>query len=161
MNYFLIVTLKAVDDETNSNCDIKEKVDDETNTDSDTCLVENESVKLSGKNSTFLDFVAHDLMSQQFCLENYFCYIDSVQNSTFEDKMSCSNSSKPSEFQKIWSILSDRLIYVVENMPTCIAHTPSQGYHFKRWKAKQALYDASTCNTPCRDNNKYYCIQHG
>ena len=47
-------------------------------------------------------------------------------------------------------------------MPTCIAYTPSQGYHFKNWKANQALYDASKCNTHCRDNNdKYYGIQHG
>ena len=47
-------------------------------------------------------------------------------------------------------------------MPICIAYTPSQGYHFKRWKAEQALYDASNCNTPCRDNkDKYYGIQHG
>ena len=40
--------------------------------------------------------------------------------------------------------------------------SPSQGYHFKRWKAKQALYHAFNCNTPCRDkNDKYYGIQHG
>ena len=38
-------------------------------------------------------------------------------------------------------------------MPTCISYTPSQGYHFKKWKAKQALYDAAECNTPCRDND--------
>ena len=43
-----------------------------------------------------------------------------------------------------------------------IAYTPSQGYQFKRWKVKQALYDASNCNTPCRDNDdKYYSIQYG
>ena len=31
-----------------------------------------------------------------------------------------------------------------------------------KWKAKQELYDAAKCNTPCRDNNdKYYGIQHG
>ena len=76
--------------------------------------------------------------------------------------VSCSLSSKPSEFQKIWSILSDNWSYFVENMPTCMAYTPWQGYHFKRWKAKQALYDVSKCNIPCRDNNdKYYGIQHG
>ena len=47
-------------------------------------------------------------------------------------------------------------------MPTCIAYTPSQGYHFTKWKAKQALYHASKCNTPCRENgDKYYGIQHG
>ena len=46
-------------------------------------------------------------------------------------------------------------------MPTCMAYTPSQGYHIKKWKAKQAFYDASKSNNPCRDNNKYYSIQHG
>ena len=36
------------------------------------------------------------------------------------------------------------------------------GTPLKKWKAKQALQDASKCNTPCRDNNeKYYGIQHG
>ena len=30
------------------------------------------------------------------------------------------------------------------------------------WKAKQALYDAAKCNTPCRDSDdKYYGIQCG
>ena len=58
--------------------------------------------------------------------------------------------------------MSDSLSYVVQDMPTCMAYNPSQGYHFKKWKAKQALYDASKCNTPCRDNNnKYYGTQHG
>ena len=43
-----------------------------------------------------------------------------------------------------------------------MTYTHSQGYHFKRWKAKQALYDAAKYNTPCRDNDdKYYGIQHG
>ena len=47
-------------------------------------------------------------------------------------------------------------------MTTCITYTPSHRYHFKRWKAKQALYDAYNCNTLCRDNNdKHYDIQHG
>ena len=47
-------------------------------------------------------------------------------------------------------------------MPTCMTYTSSQGYHFKKWKPKQALYDAAKCNTPCRDNDdKYYGIQHG
>ena len=59
-------------------------------------------------------------------------------------------------------VSSVSLSYVVENMPTCMTYTPSQGYHFKKWKAKQALYDAAKFNTPCRDNNdKYYGIQHG
>ena len=76
--------------------------------------------------------------------------------------VNCSHSSKPSEFQKIWSILSDSLGYTVKNMPTCMAYSPSQEYHLKKWKEKQALYDASKHNTPCRDNNdKYYGIQHG
>ena len=76
--------------------------------------------------------------------------------------VSCSLSNKPSEFQKIWSILSDSLSYVVENMPTCMIYSPSQGYHFKKWEAKQALYDVAKCNTPCRDNDDmHYCIQHG
>ena len=70
--------------------------------------------------------------------------------------MNCSGSNKPPEFQNIWSILSDRLCYVAENMPTCITYTPSRGYHFKRWKVKEALFDASNCNTPCRDNNDKY-----
>ena len=40
-------------------------------------------------------------------------------------------------------------------------YPPPQGYHFKKWKARQALYDAAKCNTPCKDNDdKYYGIQH-
>ena len=47
-------------------------------------------------------------------------------------------------------------------MSTCMTYIPSQASYFERWKAKQALYDAAKCNTPCRDNNdKYYGIQHG
>ena len=35
------------------------------------------------------------------------------------------------------------------------------GTNLKKWKAKQALYDAAKHNTPCRDNDdKYYGIQH-
>ena len=42
-----------------------------------------------------------------------------------------------------------------------MTYTPPQGYHFKKWKAKQALYDAAKCNTPCKDNDdRYYGIQH-
>ena len=116
---------------------------------------------MSGENSIHLDVISHDLTCQPLDLEDKFCDIDTVQDSLLEDMVSCSLSNKPSECQKIWSILSDNLSYVVENMPTCMTHTPSQGYHFKKWKAKQALYDASECNTPCRDNdNKYYGIQH-
>ena len=159
MNYFLIVTLrKSVQDESNSNIDTKEKVDDETSSNCDTCLVEDESVRVGGENSIPLEVTN----CQSFCLGNDFGDIDSVQDSILKDMVSCSLSNKPSEFQKIWSILSDSLSYVVENMPTCMTYTPSQGYHFKRWKAKQALYDAAKCNTPFRDNNdKYYDIQLG
>ena len=47
-------------------------------------------------------------------------------------------------------------------MLTCVTDIPSKGYHFKKWKAKQALHDALKWNTPCRDKNvKYYGIQHG
>ena len=67
-------------------------------------------------------------------LEDEFCDIDAVQDSLLEDMVSCSLSNKPSECQKIWSILSDNLSYVVENMPTCMTYTPSQGYHFKSGK---------------------------
>ena len=46
-------------------------------------------------------------------------------------------------------------------MPTCITYPTFQGYHFRSWKAKQTLYDASNCNSPCRDNNdKSYGIHH-
>ena len=42
-----------------------------------------------------------------------------------------------------------------------MTYTPPQGYHFKKRKAKQALYDAAKCNTPCKDNDdKYYGIRH-
>ena len=49
----------------------------------------------------------------------------------------------------------------MENIPTCMVYAPPQGYDFKKWKAKQALYDAANCNTPCKDNDdRYYGIQH-
>ena len=113
----------CVEDELPSNCDTKEKVDNETNSTCGTCLVEGESVRLGGKNSVSLDVMNHDHTCQPVSPENEFCYIDSIQNSLLDDMVSCSNSNKPSEFQKIWSILSDSLSYVVENMPTCIAYT--------------------------------------
>ena len=160
MNYFLIVTLhtkEKVDDETYSNCDTKKKVDDETNSNCDTYLVEDESVRLDGKNSISYDVANHDHTWQPFCLENDFCDINSVQDFILEDMMSCSNSNKPLKFQKIWALLSDTLSNVVENMPTCIAYTPSWGYHFKKWKAKQHCV-----MHPCIDNNgRYYHTQHG
>ena len=163
MNYFLIVTTKSsVEDELLiSNWDTKESVEDETNSNCDTCLVEDESIRMGGENSIHLDVISHDHICQPLGLENEFCDIDAVQDSLLEDMVSCSLSNKPSECQRIWSILSDNLSYVVENMPTCMTYTPSQGYHFKKWKAKQALYDAAKCNTPCKDNDdKYYGIQH-
>ena len=125
-------------------------------------MVEDESIRMGGENSIPLDIISHDLTCQPLGIEGEFCDIDAVQDSSLEDMVSCTLSNKPSECQKIWSILSDNLSYVVENMPTCMAYIPSQGYHFKKWKAKQALYDAAKCNTSCRDNDdKYYGIKHG
>ena len=153
-------TKESVEDETKSNCDPKEKVEDETNSNCDTSLVDDESIGM-GENSNQLDVISHDLTCQPLGLENEFCDIDTVQVSLLKDIVSCSLSNKPSECQKIWSIRSDNLSYVVENMPTCMTYTPPQGYHFKKWKAKQALYDAAKCNTPCKDNDdNYYGIQH-
>ena len=100
---------ESVNDEINPNYDTKEKVDDKTHSNFDTYLVDDESVRLSGKNSISLDFVNSDHMCEQLCLEDDFCDIDSVQDSTFEKMISCSNSNKPLEFQKFWLILSDRL----------------------------------------------------
>ena len=154
-------TKESVEDETNSNCDTKEKVEDETNSKCDTCLVEDESIRMGVEKSIHLNVISHDLTCQPLGLEDDFCDIDTVQDSLFEDILSCSLSNKPSECKKNWSILSDSLSYVVENMPTCMTYTPSQGYYFKKWKAKQAFYDAAKCNTPFRDNDdKYYGIQH-
>ena len=129
-------TKESVEDETNSNCDTKEEVEDETNSNCDTSLVEDESIRMGGVNAIHLDVVSHDLTCQPLCLEDDFCDIDAVQDSLLEDMASCSLSNKPSEYQKIWTILSDKLSYIVENMPTCMTYTPSQGYHFKMWKAK-------------------------
>ena len=103
MNYFVIVTISPV--LMNSNCDTKGKVDDETSSNCDTCLVEDESVRISGENSVPLDVTYHDHTCQPLGLGNDFCDIDSVQDSLLEDMVSCSLSNKPSEFQKIWSIL--------------------------------------------------------
>ena len=61
-----------------SNCDTKESVDDEANSNCDTCLVEDESVRLSGKNSISFAVASHDNIYQSFCLRNDFCDIDSV-----------------------------------------------------------------------------------
>ena len=75
MNYFLIVTLNSIDDETNSNCNNKEKVEDETNSNCASCLVEDESVRLGGMHaySLSLDFVKHAHTCQPFHLENDLC----------------------------------------------------------------------------------------
>ena len=136
MNYFLIVTIspafminllsncdtkESVDDETYSNCDTKEKVDNETSSNCNTCLVEDESVRLGGKKSISFDVTNHDHTCQPFCLGNDFCDIDSVQDSILDDMVSCSNSNKPSEFQNIWSILSNSLRYVFAKMNTYIS----------------------------------------
>ena len=150
----------SVEDELLSNCDTKEKVEDETNSNCDTSLVEDESIRM-GENSNHVDVISHDLTCQPLGLKNEFCDIDTVQDSLLEDMVSCSLSNRPPEYQKIWSVLSEKLSYVMENMPTCMTYTPPQGYHFKKWKAKQALYDAAKCNTPCKDNDdRYYGIQH-
>ena len=55
-----------------SNCDTKDSVDYETHYKFDTCLVDDESVRLSGKNSISLDVASHDHMFQPFCLEKDF-----------------------------------------------------------------------------------------
>ena len=91
-------TEEKVTDETSYNCDTKEKTDDETSSKWDTCLVEDESVTLCGKNSIPLDVTNHDNICQPYSLGNYFCDIDSVQDSIPEDMVSCS------EYQKIRSI---------------------------------------------------------
>ena len=121
-------------------------------------MVEDESVRMDGENSIHLDVINHDHTCQPLGLGNEFCDIDSVQDSLPEDMVNCSLSNKPSECQKIWLILSDSLSYVVENMPTCMTYTPSQGYHFKKWKSKQALYEAAKCNTSCRYNNDKFMV---
>ena len=129
---------ESVNDETSSNYDTKEKVNDETISNCDTCLVGDESIRLGGNKSKSFDVASHDHICQLFCFENDLYGMDTAQDSTLEDMVSCLNSNKPSKFQKFWSILADHLCYVVGNMPTCIAYIPLQGYHFKKWKAKQA-----------------------
>ena len=151
----------SVEDVLLSNCDTKESVEDENNSNCDICLVEDKSIRMGGENSIPLDIISHDLTCQPLVLEDEICDVDAVQYSLLEDMVSCSPSNKPSECQKFWSILLDNLNYGMENMPTCMTYTPSQGYHFKKWKVKQALYNAAKCNTPCKDNDdKYYGIQH-
>ena len=123
-------TKKSVEDETNFNCDTKEKVEDETNSNCDTSLVEDESIRMD-ENSNHLDAVSHDLTCQPLGLKDEFYDIDAVQDSLLEDMVSCSLSHKSSQSQKIWSILSDKLSYVVEIMPTCMTYTPPQSTTLK------------------------------
>ena len=80
---------------------------------------------MGGENSIPLIVISHDHTCQALGLEGEFCDIDAVQDSFFEDMVSCSLSNKPSESQKIWSFLSDSLSYVVENLLTCMTYTPS------------------------------------
>ena len=69
---------------------------------------------------------------------------------------------KQSELYSIWSVLSERLSYVVETIPTNISCNLSKDHSFKKWKAIQTLYDASNCNSSCRDNDdKYYDLNMG
>ena len=49
--------------------------------------------------------ISHDFTCQPLGLENEFCDIDAVQDYLLEDMVNCSPSNKPSECQKIWSIL--------------------------------------------------------
>ena len=72
-------------------------------------MVEDESVRMGGENLIPLDVTDHDHTCQPLCLESVFHDIDSVQDSLLEDMVSCLLSNKPSECQKIWSILSDIL----------------------------------------------------
>ena len=65
------MTLRRIDDETSSNCN--------------TCLVEDESVRLGGKTPMPLDVTNDDHICQPFCLGNDFCDIDSVQDSVLEN----------------------------------------------------------------------------
>ena len=83
----------GVDDELLSNCDNKESADDETNSNRDTCLVQEKSVRLGGKNSIPLEATSYDHTCQPFCLGNDLCNIESVQDSILEDMVSCSHSS--------------------------------------------------------------------
>ena len=55
-----------------------------------------------------MDVISHDLTCQPLGPEKEFCDIDAVQDSLLEDMASCSLSDKPSGYQKIWSILSDK-----------------------------------------------------
>ena len=66
----------------------------------------------------------------QFVLKMVFD-TDSVQDSILEDIGSCSNSNKPSEFQKIGSIFLTAYVMFMEDMHTCTAYIPPCGYHFK------------------------------
>ena len=129
----------CVEDELLSNCDTKEKVEGENNSNCDICLVEDESIRMAGENSIPLDIISHDHTCQPLGLEDDFCDIDVVQDSLPEDMVSCLLSNKPKECKKIWSILSDNLSYVMENIPTYMTCTPSQGYHFRKVESKTSI----------------------
>ena len=66
----------CVDDELPSNSATKESVEDETNSNCDTCLVEDESIRMGGENSIPLDATNHGHICQPLGLENEFCDMD-------------------------------------------------------------------------------------
>ena len=69
---------------------------------------------MGGENSNHLDVISHDLAYQPLGLKDEFCDIDSLlEDSLLEYMVSCSLSNKPTEYQKIWSILSDKLSYSI------------------------------------------------
>ena len=78
----------------------------------DSCFVQDEYVRLRVVQTltlytmSFLTLTTH---VSYLVLKIDFCDINSVEDSTFEDFMTCLGSNKPSEFRKILSILSDRL----------------------------------------------------
>ena len=84
MKLILIMTLRRLMIKLNSNCD--------------TSLVEDESVRLGTTNSISVHVTSQYYISKPFCFENDLYDIVSVQYSTLEDMVSCSNSSKPLEF---------------------------------------------------------------
>ena len=57
----------------NSDCDTNEKVDDETSSYCETCLVEDESIRLGGENPILLDVTNRDHKCQPLYLGNDFC----------------------------------------------------------------------------------------
>ena len=80
-------------------------------------MLEDESIRMGGENLIPLDVISHDHTCQPLGLGNDLCDIDTIQDSLFEDMVSCSLSNKPSECQKIWSILSDSLVILWRTCP--------------------------------------------